>query len=310
MPRLIRRSLAFLALTLLLGGALAASDSAQGAFERTYAVAAGAVDLEVLTHSGDISVRAGPPGTVTVKGKIYVADRLFWGNRRGDVSEIEKNPPIRQAGNSIHIDYLGQHGISVDYEITAPPDTALHTHTGSGNQAVGGLRGTVELETGSGDLRLSDIASSQVRLHSSSGDIEAQEISGPFTAEAGSGNIRLGEKGEGEVRIRTGSGNIEVRGVRGPLWSESGSGDTEISGAIVGGWEIRTGSGDVDLRPPGDAAFDLDATTGSGKILTDRTVSVVVQGDLRKTEQTIRGKVAGGGPRLSVRTGSGDIRLH
>ena len=308
MPRLIRRSLAVLTLNLLLGGALAASDSAQGSFERTYSVA-GAIDLQVLTHSGDISVRAGPPGTVTVKGKIYVADRL-WGNRRGDVGEIEKNPPIRQSGNSMHIDYLSQHGISVAYEITTPPDTALHTHSGSGNQEAGGLRGTVELETGSGDLRLSDIASSQVRLHSSSGDIEAQEISGPFTAEAGSGNIRMGEKGEGEVRIRTGSGNIEVRGVRGPLWSESGSGDTEISGAIVGGWEIRTGSGDVDLRPPGDAAFDLDATTGSGKILTDRTVSIVVQGDLRKTEQTIRGKVAGGGPRLSVRTGSGDIRLH
>jgi Putative adhesin len=308
MPNLIRRSLAVLGLNLLLGGALAASDSAQGSFERTYSVA-GAIDLEVLTHSGDISVRAGPPGTVTVKGEIYIADRL-WGNRRGDVVEIEKNPPIRQSGNSIHIDYLSQHGISVAYEITAPSNTALHTHSGSGNQEVGGLRGTVELETGSGDLRLSDIAGSQVRLHSGSGDIEAQEISGPFTAEAGSGNIRLGEKGEGEVRIRTGSGNIEVRGVRGPLWSESGSGDTEISGAIVGGWEIRTGSGDVDLRPPGDAAFDLDATTGSGKILTDRTVSIVVQGDLRKTEQTIRGKVAGGGPRLSVRTGSGDVRLH
>jgi hypothetical protein len=300
--------LAFLVLTLLLCGPLAASDSAQGSFERTYSVA-GAIDLEVLTHSGDVSVRAGPPGTVTVKGKIYVADRL-WGTRRGDVAEIEKNPPIRQSGNSIHIDYLSQHGISVAYEITTPPETALNTHSGSGNQEVGGLRGTVELETGSGDLRLSDIASSQVRLHSSSGDIEALEISGPFTAEAGSGNIRLGEKGEGEVHIRTGSGNIEVRGVRGPLWSESGSGDTEISGAIVGGWEIRTGSGDVDLRPPGDAAFDLDASTGSGKILTDRTVSIVVQGDLRRTEQTIRGKVAGGGPRLSVRTGSGDIRLH
>jgi hypothetical protein len=309
MPRLIRRSLVPLALTLLLRGPLAASDSAQGSFERTYSVA-GAVNLEVLTHSGDISIHAGPPGTVTVKGKIYVGDRLLWGNRRGDVSEIEKNPPIRQSGNSIHIDYLNRHDISVDYEITAPADSALHTHSGSGDQGVGGLRGTVELETGSGDLRLSDIASSQVGLHSSSGDIVAQEISGPFTAETGSGNIRLEEKGEGEVRIRTGSGNIEVRGVRGALWAESGSGNAEISGAIVGGWEVRTGSGDVDLRPPADAAFDLDATTGSGNIVTDRTVSIAVQGDLRKTERTIRGKVAGGGPQLSVRTGSGDIRIH
>ena len=149
-----------------------------------------------------------------------------------------------------------------------------------------------------------------MRLHSSSGDIAAHELSGPLTAEAGSGNIRVEEKGEGEVRIRTGSGNIEARGVRGTLSVESGSGNAEISGAIIGGWEIRTGSGDVDLQLPADAAFELDATTGSGNIVTDRAVSITVQGDLRKSEQTIRGKVAGGGPRLSVRTGSGNIRIH
>jgi DUF4097 and DUF4098 domain-containing protein YvlB len=308
MPRLIRRSVPLLALTLLLRGPLATA-SVQGSFERTYSVS-GAVDLEVLTHTGDISVRAGPPGTLTVKGKIHVGNRVLWGNRAGEVSEIEKDPPIRQSGNSIRIDYLRQHDIFVDYEITAPSDTALRTHSGSGDQEVGGLKGTVLLETGSGDLRLSDIASSQVRLHSSSGDIVVQEISGPVTAEAGSGNIRVEEKGEGEMRIRTGSGNIEVRGVRGTLWAESGSGNAEISGAIIGGWELRTGSGDVDLRLPADAAFELDATTGSGSIVTDRAVSITVQGDLRKSERTIRGKVAGGGPQLSIRTGSGDIRIH
>jgi len=308
MPKLIRRSLTLLALTLLLRGPFAAA-SVQGSFERTYSVS-GAVDLEVLTHSGDVSVRQGPPGTVTVKGKIQVGNRLLWGDRRGDVSEIEKNPPIRQSGNSIHIDYLHQHDIFVDYEITAPSDTALRTHSGSGDQEVAGLKGSVELETGSGDLRLSDIASSQVHLHSSSGDIVAQEISGPVTAQTGSGNVRVEEKGEGEVHIRTGSGNIEVRGLRGTLWAESGSGDAAISGQIIGGWEIRTSSGNVDLQLPADAAFELDATTGSGSIVTDRAVSITVQGDLRKSEQRIRGKVAGGGPQLSIRTGSGDIRIH
>ena len=145
MPRLIRRSLPLLALTLLLRVPLATA-SAQGSFERTYSVS-GAVDLEVLAHSGDISVRAGPPGTVTVKGKIHVGNRVLGGNRQGDVSEIEKNPPIRQSGNSIHIDYLHQHDISVDYEITAPSETRLHAQSGSGNQEVEGLKGTVDLET-------------------------------------------------------------------------------------------------------------------------------------------------------------------
>ncbi len=309
MRGLIRPARAFLVLALLLASGLAATASDGDSFVRTYTVT-GAVDLEVRVHSGDVSVRADTPGMVTIRGKVHVRDLRRRDHRTADVNEIVKDPPIRQSGNSLHVDDLNDNDISIDYEITVPPDTALHTHSGSGNQRLEGLRGTVELETGSGDLRLRDVVTSRVRLHSDSGDIEAEEISGSFTAETGSGNIRLEEKGEGDVHLRTGSGNIEVQGMKGALWAESGSGDTEISGVNSGPWEVRTGSGDVDLSLPAEAAFDLEATTGSGSVLTDRIVSMTVQGDLRKSQHTIRGKVAGGGPQLSVHTGSGDIRIH
>jgi DUF4097 and DUF4098 domain-containing protein YvlB len=305
----IRPAMAFLTLTLLLMSSLGARASEEGSFERTYPVT-GAVDLAVLTRSGDIVVRGGAPGTVTIRGKIHVENRLFGSHRTADVKEIEKAPPIRQSGNNINVDYLNQDGISIDYEITAPPDTALRTHSGSGNQTVEGLRQTVELETGSGDLRLRDIVSNRMQLHSSSGDIEAQEVSGAFTAETGSGNLRLGEKGEGDVHVRTGSGEMEVQGMKGALWAESGSGGIEISGLNTGPWEIRTGSGNVDLSLPAEAAFDLEATTGSGRVTTDRAVSMTVEGDLREFDHKVRGKVGGGGPELSVHTGSGDIRIH
>jgi DUF4097 and DUF4098 domain-containing protein YvlB len=309
MPKSIRLALACVALGLFLRGPLVRAASVDGSFERTYSVT-GAVDLEVENHSGDISIHPGPAGSVTVRGKIHVNEHWFRGDHRNDVDNIEKDPPIRQSGNNIRIDYLSSHDISVDYEITAPADTTLSTHDGSGNQELEGLRGTIDLEAGSGDLRLRDIVSSRVSLHDGSGDIVAQEISGPLTAEAGSGDVRVEEKGEGDVRIRTGSGEIDVRGVRGALRVESGSGDTDISGANTGPWDVRTGSGNVDLTLPAEAAFDLDATTGSGSVMTDRSISMTVQGDLRKSQHTIRGKVAGGGPLLRVQTGSGDIRIH
>ena len=308
MPQSIRLAMAGVALGLLLQAPLVAAASVDGSFERTYSVT-GPVDLEVQNHSGDISVRGGPPGSVTVRGKIHVGEHWFRGDHRADVDSIEKDPPIRQSGNSLRIDYLNIHDISVDYEITAPPDTDLRLNDGSGNQELGGLRGTIDLEAGSGDVRLRDIVCSRVSLHDGSGDIVA-EISGPLTAEAGSGRVRLEEKGEGDVRIRTGSGDIEARGVKGALRVESGSGDTEISGTITGAWDVRTGSGNVDLTLPGEAAFDLDATTGSGNIVTDRAISMTVQGDVRRSQRTIRGKVAGGGPLLKVHTGSGDVRIH
>jgi len=309
MPQFNRLAMAGVALALLVQGPLFAAASVDGSFERTYSVT-GPVDLEVQNHSGDISIRGGPPGSVTVRGKIHVGEHWFrGGDHRADVDNIEKDPPIRQSGNSIRIDYLSIRDISVDYEISAPPDTSLRLNDGSGNQELQGLRGTIDLEAGSGDVRLRDIVSSRVSLHDGSGDIVAQ-VSGPLTAEAGSGRVRLEEKGEGEVRIRTGSGDIEVRGVNGALRVESGSGDTEISGTNTGTWEVRTGSGNVEITLPAEAAFDLDATTGSGSIVTDRAISMTVQGDLRKSERTIRGKVAGGGPLLKLHTGSGDIRIH
>ena len=95
-------------LTLLATASGIAAASVQGSFERTYSVS-GAVDLQVLTRSGDITVHSGPAGTVTVRGKIHVGERWFSGGRETDVSEIEKNPPIQQSGNSIHIDYLNAH---------------------------------------------------------------------------------------------------------------------------------------------------------------------------------------------------------
>src|SRR5277367_4370077 len=77
----------------------------QGGFERSLHVS-GPVDLEVLTRSGDVTVRAGSSGSVSIRGKIYVGDHWLSGNRDADVHEIEQHPPIRQEGNSIHIDYV------------------------------------------------------------------------------------------------------------------------------------------------------------------------------------------------------------
>jgi DUF4097 and DUF4098 domain-containing protein YvlB len=224
------------------------------------------------------------------------------------VSEIEKNPPIRQSGDSIHIDYVNVHDISVDYEITAPANTSVKTHSGSGDQSMEGLQASVEVESGSGDMRLRDLTGT-VHLHTGSGDVEARNVSGAFTGETGSGDIRLDAKGSGDVRVHTGSGTVELRGINGTLQAESGSGDISVDGMQTGTWEIRARSGNVDIQLPKDAAFDLDASTSSGEVVTDRPVTMVIQGTLREARRSVVGKVGSGGPRLTVRTGSGDIHL-
>jgi hypothetical protein len=302
-----RYSLPAIALLVLSLSAFAVASTPQGRFEKTFQVN-GPVDLEVQTHSGDIIVRAGPAGSVTVRGKIYVGDHWLFGNRHTDVSDIEQHPPLRQDGNSIHIDYVSTRDVSVDYEITVPEDAAIRTRSGSGDQTIEGTRGNADLESGSGDLKLTRITG-EIRLQTGSGDVRAREISGAVRGGAGSGDIELEEKGTGDVDLHTGSGNVTVRGIQGSFHGEAGSGDITAEGSQTGAWDIHTGSGNVHLRLPENAAFDANLTTGSGSVEVEPAITMTVSGRVQEERKHIEGKVRGGGPKLTVRTSSGDIHI-
>src|SRR5580692_5307508 len=182
-----RFSFPAIALGALLISTAAFASTPQGTFDRTFAVS-GPVDLEVQTRSGDVIVRSGPSGSVSIHGKIFVGDHWLFGNRHADVSDIEQSPPLRQEGNSIRIDYVNAREISVDYEITVPADTTIRTHSGSGDQTIEGTRGNLDLQSGSGDVKLSRITG-EIRLHTGSGNLRAREIAGTIRGGAGSGDI-------------------------------------------------------------------------------------------------------------------------
>jgi hypothetical protein len=303
-----RTSYAAIALIVLLAATFAAASTPQGQFEKTFQVS-GTVDLEVESHSGDITVRSGPAGSVSIRGKIYVGDHWLFGNRHIDVSDIEQHPPLRQDGNSIRVDYVNARDISVDYEITVPPDTAIRTHSGSGDQTVEGTHGNADLESGSGDMKLSQITG-EIHIRTGSGNVRAREISGPVHGGAGSGDLEVEETGSGDIDLHTGSGNVTVRGIQGAFRADAGSGDITAEGMMGGAWEVRTGSGNVRVRLPADAAFDANISTSSGTLDVDAPITMTVQGRVNETHKTINGKVRGGGPLLTLRTGSGDIHIQ
>lgn len=292
----------------LLACSLAFASTPQGTFERTFPVT-GPVDLEVQTRSGDVIVHSGPAGSVSIRGKIFVSDHWLFGNRHADVSDIEQHPPLRQQGNSIRIDYVNVRDISVDYEITVPVETSIRSHSGSGDQTIEGTRGNVDLQSGSGDIKLSRL-NGEIRLQTGSGNVRAKEISGPVKGGAGSGDIEVEEQGSGDIDVHTGSGNVAVRGIQGGLHGETGSGDITAEGTQGGTWELRTGSGNVHVHLPSNAAFDASLSTSSGTLDVGAPITMTVQGRVQESRKSITGKVRGGGPLLSVRTGSGDIHIE
>jgi len=303
----------------------AASVSAEGSFQRTLQVN-GPVNIDLTTGSGSVSVHTGGSGQVQITGRVKVTN-WFGMNSDERVKQITDNPPIQQSGNDIRIGHNADselfHNVSISYDLVVPAETRLHSHTGSGNQDVSGLHGTVEADAGSGGLRISDIADSvrvdtgsgsidinrvkgNVRARAGSGSIHAIDVAGAFEGRTGSGHITLDQSAPGAVRAETGSGGMELRGVNGSLEATAGSGTIAADGNPTGSWTVHTGSGNVRLKLASSAAFDLDANTSSGSISVSQPVTV--QGTIGRKE--LRGKVHGGGVPVEVKTGSGNIEIQ
>jgi len=307
----------FLALCgILLSGFWAANASgATGSFQQTLSVD-GPLLLDVSTGSGSIEISAGNSQRVEITGHIKVGAGSFlgvFGRSSGEkqelVDRLENEPPISLVDGRLKVGHLKgtefKRNVSISYEITVPAGTEVVSHTGSGAMTISGVAGPVEAKTGSGSITLTDIGDS-VNARSGSGAIRADNIAGAFEAHTGSGSVRLTQVAPGDVEVTAGSGSSVLHGVVGALRVKAGSGRVEVDGRQEGVWNIDTGSGSVHIRLPGDAAFELDAHTGSGGITVDHPLTI--QG--RVSKRRMRGDVRGGGDLLVVETGSGGIRIE
>ena len=300
---------------------------AEGSFTRTLSVA-GPVELTVSTGSGSIEVRTGSTDEVHILGRIR-AHGVGWNGLSADelVRRIEADPPIRQSGRAVRLgpleDRLLRQGVSISYEVTVPPNTSVRTNSGSGGQRIDGVRSEVDASAGSGRIVIGHVAgpvrasagSGAIELidtaggldvSTGSGSIRADGVEGSVRARAGSGRVQLAiESTAGDVDVSTGSGSIAVSGVRGGVRLRAGSGRIVVDGAPIRDWNVRANSGSVEMRLPANAAFELDASTGSGSI--DSAHPIELQGTLSR--RRVQGTVRGGGPRIEASTGSGSIRI-
>lgn len=276
---------AVLAVAALLTPCLARA--ADGTFDRTLHVT-GPVMLTVSTGSGYVHVSPGAGNEIHIVGHVRASNWSFGDSAERRVQAVVDRPPIDQAGNIVtvghHADWV--RNVSIDYEITAPRGTQL------------------EVNSGSGDLRLMDLGAS-LKAETGSGSIEAQGFTGHVSLRSGSGDIHAILHNASDVEARTGSGGVHLEGVEGSLYAQTGSGDIQVAGKPASGWQIHTGSGDVTVSTQG-AHFSLDASTGSGDIHSDPPLTM--HGTLNRHHVT--GEVNGGGSTVRISTGSGDVRIQ
>lgn len=231
----------------------------------------------------------------TVTGKPELVTTVDDGNievRTGPAGQIQARVETRgwrigsdevrveptQSGN--HLDVVvrvphehftfGSHWIHVT--LVVPAESTLNLRTKDGNVIVSGVKGSQRISTGDGNLDLND-------------------LDGSLVADTGDGNIRVQGRFD-LLDVHTGDGNIDAE-------ARSGS-------KMTAGWTAKTGDGNIIFRLPSNFSADLDAHTGDGRVRAD--FPITTNGALG--ENTMRGKMNGGGFLLQIQSGDGDLRIE
>jgi DUF4097 and DUF4098 domain-containing protein YvlB len=127
-----------------------------------------------------------------------------------------------------------------------------------------------------------------------------------LSVDTGSGSVTGTEVKAEQVTVQTGSGDIELAGVTAPAVAlETGSGTVRADlRSEIRSLSVETGSGDVTVTAPATLDAEVEIETASGDIESDFPLQVT-----RHARDHLVGRIGSGRGRISVETGSGDVRL-
>lgn len=220
--------------------------------------------VQVLPGGADITAEF----TIYARGKDS-ADAA----RRAEAIQIEVGPDP-DAGHEIRAfvpdGKQWPSGVSVDFTVTVPPQTALTVHVASADARVTGIAGGVVIK-------------------SKSGDVQVFDGRGPVTISVTSGDIRVTGAGPG-VEASTTSGDISLSDIAGKMAVHTTSGDISLSQAATQEFDVSSTSGDLSLAL-------TDPLSGVGKahsLSGDVTVAIPPGSDCRVALTTLSGDISAG----------------
>ena len=212
---------------------------------------------------------------------------------------------------------------------------SLTAQTGGGDVSVGSVDGTAMLRTGGGHIRVASITGAG-RLDTGGGNIYLEHAGSGLIVSTGGGDIEVGDA-SGVIHARTGGGGIRVVHASGPTELETGAGNVSLmqiesavrastgSGGITAWFgpdaklsslcSLEAGEGDIVVYLPKELPITIDALVelgGDHRVIVDPAFPLhMTYGEPDEGSQVVRaeGPLNGGGPRLVLRTVSGNIHL-
>ena len=279
------------------------------------------VELTVQNPNGDVAIRAverpdalvrhvkhGQPGTprydeaellIEVRdNRIEVRPDLpnvpGWAGIRVDLdvgAVFARGRRGRAESRRFHVGSAGD-DVRFDIEVELPRSAAAtlrDVRTATGNVTAEGIAGTIGIATASGDVTLRG-GSGELSVQTASGDLRLDAAQGRLTARTASGDARVTSAALDEFVV------------------QSVSGDVALDAALTAGgpYRIQSVSGDVRLGLALPAASAGEATLFFETLSGDARVGPPFRSSGRRTWRV---GTAEGGPRIAVKTVSGDLTV-
>jgi hypothetical protein len=150
----------------------------------------------------------------------------------------------------------------------------------------------------------------RVQVVSGNGRVDVTDAGSDVTASSGNGAVTVRGAG-GRVTASSGNGRVEVATAAGPVSASTGNGAIDVRMEKLtdasSDMHFTTGNGTITVTLPASYAGDLDASTGHGEVTSDFPLHVIG----RLSPEHVHAEIGtGGGARLRMETGNGDLVLR
>jgi len=297
------------------------------------------VETTPIQVSDRLSVRT-PRGHVT--SKIWDRDEVkidatisVWGTDEEAVNAFAEQIDIQVRRESGAVQIQPQvpkqkkddpiRSVRIDFELRHPEKVDLGVRARHGNITLPKIDGAATLNNNRGKT-IFEGASGNINVKQNRGDVVVQHAGGDFIANNNRGSINVDRVG-GRVVAKNNRGSTRLKNITGATTVQANRGVIEIenpeSSVMIksrGGkiavrphkpigddYAIQNKDGAVDLIIPDGSAVDVHGYVGRGRIQTDLPLSIT---GVSRTSQVVTGQLNGGGTKVAVELGRGDLSLR
>lgn len=290
---------------------------------RTFDVGDGGT-IHLDADAGDVHVITGGHGHVTVEVSEHRNSGHFdvtFDQKGNDVS-VRARDAEHEHGRFWSFHWSDSNWVTFTIHIPSRYNLDLHTsggtittddvggnaelHTSGGNIKTGRIAGTIVARSSGGDVKI-DGAGGRIDAHTSGGDVDIRDAASSVEAKSSGGSIEIRRAG-GPVLAHTSGGNVRIDDAVDTVdaTTSGGSINAHFSRQPHADSRLSTSGGGVTVELAPNIGAELDAHASGGGVHSE--MPITIQGT--HGEDSLQGKINGGGPRLILRTSGGGITVR